>query len=250
MATSEYLRTLPAIRERCGKVFALGQEGKLEYFDYDAGKEQAAVAYCAKIIVRDFGSNVAAIPPHGRWRHFDAMGLPRITTLLAQFHSDNVPPMEAARRLVDLFVVSVLLDAGAGPTWQYEERRTGLKIGRSEGLAVASLDMFNAGLFSRGEDEGGDAVRQKCEAKALARLTSELLSISFQVDPTSNPMHGLEGRAGLLSRLGDVLEKDAHGYFSGPQEGMPGEGKRPGFLVGTYPAVDSRSDVLTFSSSP
>lgn len=62
---------------------------------------------------RDFGNNVAAIPPHGRWRHFDAAGLPRITTLLAKFHADGATPLEAARRLVDLFMISVLLDAGS-----------------------------------------------------------------------------------------------------------------------------------------
>jgi hypothetical protein len=157
------------------------------------------------------------------------MGLPRVTTLLAQFHSQNVTPLEAARRLVDLFVVSVLLDAGAGPRWQYEETKTGMKIGRSEGLAVASLDMFNAGIFSLDESEGGDGVRQKCEARALARLTPELLSISFQVDPETNPMHGLEGRAKLLSRLGEALAKDTAGYF-GTVNAAP-EARRPGFLV-------------------
>lgn len=181
---------------------------------------------------RDFGTNVAAIPPHGRWRHFDAAGLPRITTLLAKFHNDGADAMEAARRLVDLFVVSVLLDAGAGPTWTYEELKTGLKIGRSEGLAVASLDMFEAGLFARAEDEGGDGSKEKCEAIALSRITPELLSISLQVDPTTNAMEGLEGRAGLLSRLGDTLQKDEQGYFKGPAGVKYRSGTRPGFLVG------------------
>ena len=186
---------------------------------------------------RDFGTNVAAIPPHGRWRHFDAAGLPRITTLLAKFHADKASPLEAARRLVDLFVVSVLLDAGAGPKWTYEERKTGLKIGRSEGLAVASLDMFESGLFARAEDEGGDGAREKCEAQALARLTPELLSISLQVDPATNPMDGLEGRAGLVSRLGEVVGKDAGGFFKGPTKDTDGSAKRPGFLVGEYACV-------------
>jgi hypothetical protein len=42
----------------------------------------------------------------------------------------------------------VLLDAGAGPVWKYKEKETGLVYGRSEGLAIASLDMFKAGMFS------------------------------------------------------------------------------------------------------
>lgn len=184
---------------------------------------------------RDFGTNVAAIPPHGRWRHFDALGLPRVTTLLSQWHAHDIAPIEAARRLVDLFVVSVLLDAGAGPTWQYEERKTGLRIGRSEGLAVASLDMFEAGLFSVGDNsDNEDRISlQKCQAEALSRLTPEVLSISFQVDPETNPMAGLEGRSGLLSRLGETVAKDEHGFFAGPAPaGTEGGTKRPGNLVG------------------
>ena len=39
----------------------------------------------------------------------------------------------------------VLLDAGAGPDWRYEEGRTGETFSRSEGLAVASFDMFVCG---------------------------------------------------------------------------------------------------------
>lgn len=50
MSTSEYLRTLPAIRERCSKVFALGQQGKLEYFNYHADKEPDVIDYCTNII--------------------------------------------------------------------------------------------------------------------------------------------------------------------------------------------------------
>ncbi|EEB98183.1 hypothetical protein MPER_02354, partial [Moniliophthora perniciosa FA553] len=65
-----YLRTLPAIRERCSKVFALAKEGKLEYFDYHPEKESEVAEFCAGIITRDFGSNFHTIPPHGRWRHF------------------------------------------------------------------------------------------------------------------------------------------------------------------------------------
>ena len=45
-----YLRTLPAIRERCGRVHALAKEGKLEYFDYHPEKEQGAAAFYAEII--------------------------------------------------------------------------------------------------------------------------------------------------------------------------------------------------------
>lgn len=49
---------------------------------------------------------------------------------------------------MDLFVVSVLLDAGAGKDWVYHDKASDQRLGRSEGLAVASLRMFEAGFFS------------------------------------------------------------------------------------------------------
>jgi hypothetical protein len=48
---------------------------------------------------------------------------------------------------LDLFLVSVLLDAGAGNIWKFTTKQ-GKKYGRSEGLAVGSLDMFEKGMFS------------------------------------------------------------------------------------------------------
>jgi hypothetical protein len=52
------------------------------------------------------------------------------------------------RVLIDLFWVSVLLDAGAGDTWLFTEPGSEKTYSRSEGLAVASLYMFQAGAFS------------------------------------------------------------------------------------------------------
>lgn len=49
-ATAAYLRTLPSIRERCGKVFDLAKEGKLEYFEYHPGKEADVATFCTEII--------------------------------------------------------------------------------------------------------------------------------------------------------------------------------------------------------
>ena len=48
--TAAYLRTLPAIRERCSRVHALAVEGKLNYFDYHPEKEADAVAFCIEIM--------------------------------------------------------------------------------------------------------------------------------------------------------------------------------------------------------
>jgi Protein of unknown function (DUF1688) len=47
---AEYLRTLPAIRERCQRVFDLATQGKLQYLDYHPEKEADVAAFCVHII--------------------------------------------------------------------------------------------------------------------------------------------------------------------------------------------------------
>ena len=100
---------------------------------------------------------------------------------------------------MDLAVVSVLLDAGAGPAWSYREPGTGETYARSEGLGVASFHMFANGAFSR--DPKGDPLR--VDAERLAALTPADIAMGFQVR-AHNPLLGLEGRAELLRKLGGV----------------------------------------------
>jgi len=94
-------------------------------------------------------SNQFQIPPHGRWRHLDA-GVPRIAPLIAHWDALESPPdpKEKTKRLIDLFLVSVLLDAGAGNDWIYRDESSGKSFSRSEGLGVASFNMFKEGFFS------------------------------------------------------------------------------------------------------
>jgi hypothetical protein len=99
-------------------------------------------------------SDPIQIPPHGRWRHLDA-GHPRVEPLIAQWKASANPPdaTEICKRLIDLFLVSVLLDAGAGSSWEYHDQETGQKFSRSEGLGVASINMFAKGLFSGNSEQ-------------------------------------------------------------------------------------------------
>lgn len=46
----QYLRSLPAIRERCTRVHNLAQKGKLEYFEYHPEKESEVIDFCSQII--------------------------------------------------------------------------------------------------------------------------------------------------------------------------------------------------------
>lgn len=48
--TATYLRTLPAIRERCSRVHELAKQGKLQYFEYHPDKEDEVAAFCLEIM--------------------------------------------------------------------------------------------------------------------------------------------------------------------------------------------------------
>ncbi|KAJ7216303.1 hypothetical protein GGX14DRAFT_441079 [Mycena pura] len=195
-----YLRTLPSIRERCTRVFDLAKQGKLQYFNYHPDKEPDLTAFCVDIIKRDFGTDYTQIPPHGRWRHLDA-GRARIEPLIDQWEASPLPPekTEIAKRLIDLFMVAVLLDAGAGSQWVYTEPGTGLQFSRSEGLAVAAFHMFSRGLFSSDVNHP-----YRVDAEGLARISVDQITAEMQVTP-DNPLVGLEGRTSLLTNLSAAL---------------------------------------------
>lgn len=117
---------------------------------------------------------------------------------------------EITRRLLDLTTVSVLLDAGAGNTWTFTNE--GSTYRRSEGLAVASYEMFAAGAFSSDQDGNG---KMRVDSKGLRSVTAQTLAKHFQVTD-KNPLEGLEGRAGLLARLADALEANPDYFGSDP----------------------------------
>jgi hypothetical protein len=48
--TAAYLLTLPAIRERCGRIHDLAMKGKLDYFDYHPEKEADVSRFCIGIM--------------------------------------------------------------------------------------------------------------------------------------------------------------------------------------------------------
>jgi hypothetical protein len=191
-----YLRTPAAIRERAEKTLKYVEDGRSAWFTVDANGLEAAVQATLDVTHRRF-ANPAAIPFHSRWRHFEAGGRHRWLALAERLAA--LPKDEVARRRMDLAVISVLLDAGAGPAWSYREPGTGETYARSEGLGVASFHMFASGAFSR--DPKGDPLR--VDAERLAKLTPMDIAMGFQVK-AHNPLLGLEGRAELLRKLGGV----------------------------------------------
>jgi hypothetical protein len=189
------LRRPATIRQRCAMVFAAAERGATRHLGLDLARLEACAGYVAETIRA--GHPSLAVPYHSRWRHFAEGGIDRWKPIAARFTGRAA--IERVRAAIDLAVVSVLLDAGAGAGWHYREPSTGRVIGRSEGLAVASLDMFAGGLFSTDADDPF-----RVDAEALAALDAGALARGFQAGD-ANPMVGLEGRAGLLRRLGAAL---------------------------------------------
>lgn len=188
-----WLCTAEAVRSRAHAMLALAEADGLRHLTVDLARLDDAAAYVASVVRVAYPD--LRIPHHARWRHFAAGGIDRWEPLSAKLA--DLGAAEVARARVELCVVGVLLDAGAGADWHYAEPGTGLTLARSEGLAVASLRAFEAGLFAA---DGG----MRADAGGLARIDAPALARAFQVDD-GNPMPGLEGRAALLRGLGAAL---------------------------------------------
>ena len=189
------LLSAAAVRERVGEMLAAGLDGRLDHFTVHPHWLAAAAVIVANVVRTNYPD--LAVPFHARWRHFVVAGRDL-------WRERTAPTLWAdraaqARAAFDLAMVSVLLDAGAGNEWRYRDAATGLELGRSEGLALASLRMFEAGLFSADPD---DPLR--ADAERLLSLDGQALAAGFQAD-AQNPLPGLDGRAALLVRLGRAV---------------------------------------------
>jgi hypothetical protein len=189
------LLSAQAVRERAHRLLELGLMGRLQHFRIDLAKLPDA----AGLVI---GSTRAAhpnldVPFHARWRHFVANGVDRWKAI--EPPAEWRDPAERARAAFDLATVSVLLDAGAGPDWTFRDAASGARVGRSEGLALASLAMFLAGAFSSDPRHP-----LRVDAAALQAMAAETLARHFQVD-AGNPLLGVEGRVALLRRLGTAV---------------------------------------------
>jgi hypothetical protein len=209
-AAVAYLSTPEAIRERAGAVLMHGLDGRLSHFAIDLSRLAAAADLVATVTRERYPSQ--PVPLHSRWRHFGAGGHDRVAELDATLGALSAD--ERARAKLDLAVVSVLLDAGAGPGWRYLEAETGQPYARSEGLAVASVRMFAAGFFS-----ADPAAPARVDAQALLSITDDRLATALQVS-AENPLAGLSGRTTLLRQLGQALGQSPELF--GKREPRPG----------------------------
>jgi hypothetical protein len=210
-----YLRSPIAIRDRCTQLFQLACSDQLRYFRCDLNQLERVADYVIAVTRQQYPD--LQIPFHSRWRHFEVGNASRLNLLATQL--EDLSPLEKAQAKFDLAIVSVLLDAGAGATWQYIEEQSGQTYRRSEGLAIASFWMFCQGAFS------SDPTRLQVDAIALQNLNEATLAQDFQVSET-NPLVGLQGRTQLLQQLGETLSRYPHLFRSNLSPYL-----RPGHLV-------------------
>ncbi|MBT3979769.1 MAG: URC4/urg3 family protein [Bacteriovoracaceae bacterium] len=149
------------------------------------------------------------IPFHCRWNHFGGGGIDR-TAILKQKLSEKTKEQRACA-LWDLVIVSVLLDAGAGNVWKYKDQMAGKVSTRSEGLALASFDMFMNGAFSSDPSDP-----YKVDQDKLMAFSADDLKKGFQVSD-DNPLTGIEGRVHLLNKLGKTI-RDSQYFTSRPSD--------------------------------
>ena len=178
----EYLQSLQAVRIESNLVYERVNTSK--YYSVDESKLRLVAEFIQTLIAKDYNSDTKTIKPHARLRHIPALFL------------DHVTDREA---LLDMLVVSVLLDAGAGTRWKFDHED--VKYSRSEGIAVAVAVAFGKGFFST------DKKSQRVEADRLLELKLKDMQEIFQV-AEDNPMEGLEGRLELLHRLGTQLRSN------------------------------------------
>lgn len=229
------LRSPHAIRDRCHELLALAEADYLAYFSYHPDKLQVAAKYVCDVISENYPN--LDIPFHSRWRHFKPDETDRWSGLAEQLKA--LSPQALARSQFDLVITSVLLDAGAGNVWQYQEPATGKAFGRSEGLAIASFDLFARGLLSADPDNPF-----RVDAARLMEITEAQVAEAFQVT-AENPLVGVAGRAQLLQSLGKCLV--AHPELFG-HEGRLGnlfDVIKAQAIKDTLPASDILEIVLT-----
>lgn len=179
---AEIFNQLDAIRKNCQNIFELCLENQLDNFHYQPEKLDNLLAYVINEI--KFNYPDLKVPFHSRWRHLPVM------------------PNDL-KSSVELVIISVLMDAGAGMEWKYKEQNGGNIYSKSEGLAMASYDMYTKGFFSNSN-------QPIVEISRLSKITDLEFASALQVSE-SNKLTGLSGRLKMIQQFIEKLEIDRLG---------------------------------------
>lgn len=193
----EILLRPESIRERCHRILDACEKDELDYFTFQSDKLEQCADFVDGIVKQNYPD--LDIPFHSRWRHLEYDGVALLDDLLKNYGIHDRD--ERARVAFDLVVISVLVDAGAGSSWRYQPLNGSRPLQRSEGLAIASYDLFVSGVFSSSRDNPLQA-----DAQALSTLTEDVLARGFQVS-AKNPLVGIAGRTRLLNGIGRAMAR-------------------------------------------
>lgn len=182
-----WLRSAAAVRARCSQVWDLADADALPGMRLHPEAWPTVMTAVAEEVLRTHPDG--EVPIHGRLNHLRGDGWDLAAPLLAN----------GGAAAVDAVVVSVLLDAGAGPRWAFDDPVAGT-VARSEGLAVAAHRMVEAGTLS-GRGHPGVV-----DAEGLLAVDERTLLRAFHVT-TARPLTGVAGRASLLHALGRILRQ-------------------------------------------
>lgn len=192
----DYLASPTAIRDCAVRIADLTRHGN-GAFELDESRLDVVAEHVIDSIHRRYPD--FDVPYHSRWRHFEVEG----TDSLQRFNDATAQQstIELARTGLDLIIPSVLVDAGAGADWSFRTS-SGTLLSRSEGLAIASLEMFLSGTFS------ADSSRPlRTDAEALVAL--ELAAFADGMQSTEErPLIGIENRLLLLQQLGRLIQRE------------------------------------------
>ncbi len=119
---------LQTVRTSCDLLLPYAMTNKLKYFIYDEDNLHKTADYVIDVICDNYPD--LNIPYHSRLRHFPN-----------EYKKLNL------ESLIELVVISVLLDAGAGPSWSYTDLDTNTIFTQSEGLGIASYRMYTKFRF-------------------------------------------------------------------------------------------------------
>jgi hypothetical protein len=191
------------IREKAEAIYSRALQNKT-HFEIHESKIKECAAFVAGVI-EDLYPNLN-IPFHSRFRHFEAGKVNRLEEIT------NKDPVG----LWDLCIISVFLDAGAGEKWSYQDPRNNKFFTRSEGLAVATFDMFKNGFFSINPKNDPWRV----DAEKLKNLSFQEFKVAFQESAT-NELLGIESRFKLIQNLASALLNQKN-YFEHNNELRPG----------------------------
>jgi hypothetical protein len=189
------LRDPATIRLRAAAVVRAVEAKRSPWFTLDRSRLPEAAARVVALMRRRFpaGQPAGGWPLHSRWRHFEAGGVDRRAELDGLLSAQ--PPWEQLRAQIDLTVVSVLLDAGAGAAWRFEER-VGDWSSRDKALALpaahlpkddlmALLDQAASGALRSGAESVGDTAAPSMPSMPSTPSTGSTGSTGSAPEPAS-----------------------------------------------------------------